>query len=123
MKLARFAVNGRIHEGNVRHEGHLVATGSIERKPGRHDISNALFVYFCNPNRNQREVYTNDYMIPDLDWAPIRWRINDPHWATFWSPKPSSYWFGLAPILELVEIGDLLPVSAPKLRDRPEFVT
>ncbi len=104
----------------------LAASGyadSIERGPGRHGISNALFVYLRDPDGNRIELYTNDYIIPDPDWEPIRWRINDPRRATFWGHKPPSSWFDEAALVESIETGKLLPTSPPPLRDRPEFVT
>ncbi len=104
----------------------LAATGyadSIERGPGRHGISNAFFVYLRDPDGNRVELYTNDYMIPDPDWEPIRWDINDPRRATFWGHKPPSSWFDEAAHVESIETGEFMPTSPPPLRDRPEFVT
>lgn len=104
----------------------LAASGfadSIERGPGRHGISNAFFVYLRDPDANRIELYTNDYLIPDPDWEPIRWNINDPRRATFWGHKPPSSWFDEASLVESVETGELLPTSPPPLKDRPEFVT
>jgi len=104
----------------------LAASGyadSIERGPGRHGISNAFFVYLRDPDGNRIELYTNDYIIPDPDWEPIRWGINDPRRATFWGHKPPSSWFDEAALVESIETGELLPTSLPPLKDRPEFVT
>ncbi|HEX6303117.1 MAG TPA: 3,4-dihydroxyphenylacetate 2,3-dioxygenase [Anaerolineales bacterium] len=96
---------------------------SIERGPGRHGISNAFFVYLRDPDGNRIELYTSDYMIPEPDWEPIRWRINDPRRATFWGHKPPSSWFEEAARVESIEDGTFLPLEDPPLRDRPEFVT
>ncbi|MFQ5945121.1 MAG: 3,4-dihydroxyphenylacetate 2,3-dioxygenase [Anaerolineae bacterium] len=104
----------------------LAATGhadSIERGPGRHGLSNAFFVYLRDPDGNRIELYTSDYLIPDPDWEPIRWNINDPRRATFWGHKPPASWFDEASQVESIETGELLPTSPPPLRDRPEFVT
>ena len=104
----------------------LAATGHadhIERGPGRHGISNAFFVYVRDPDGNRIELYANDYIIPDPDWEPIRWGVNDPRRATFWGHKPPSSWFDEAAPVEDIETGELLPTSPPPLRDRPEFVT
>ncbi len=104
----------------------LAAAGlvnSIERGPGRHGLSNAFFLYLRDPDGNRIELYTNDYIIPDPDWKPIRWSINDPRRATFWGHTPPPSWFNEASLVESVETGKLLPVSDPKLRDRPDFVT
>lgn len=104
----------------------LAATGyadSIERGPGRHGISNAFFVYLRDPDGNRIELYTSDYMIPEPDWEPIRWSINDPRRATFWGHKPPASWFEEASLVESIETGEFMPTSPAPLRDRPEFVT
>lgn len=104
----------------------LAATGNadnIERGPGRHGISNAFFVYIRDPDGNRIELYTSDYLIPEPDWEPIRWSINDPRRATFWGHKPPSSWFEEAALVESIETGEFLPVTEPPIRDRPEFVT
>jgi len=104
----------------------LAAAGfadSIERGPGRHGLSNAFFVYLRDPDGNRIELYTGDYLIPDPDWEPRHWSINDPRRATFWGHRPPSSWFDEASLVEDIHSGDLLPTSEPPLRDRPEFVT
>ena len=47
---------------------------NLERGPGRHGISNAMFLYLLDPDGNRIELYTSDYLIPDPDFEPIRWR-------------------------------------------------
>lgn len=104
----------------------LAASGfadSIERGPGRHGISNAFFLYLRDPDGNRIELYTNDYMIPDPDWEPIRWNINDPRRATFWGHKPPASWFDEAAPVESLETGAWMPIKDPPLHDRPDFVT
>ncbi len=104
----------------------LAAAGlvkSIERGPGRHGLSNAFFLYLRDPDGNRIELYTGDYIIPDPDWKPIRWNINDLRRATFWGHTPPPSWFNDASLVESIQDGKLLPVSEPKLKDRPDFVT
>ena len=104
----------------------LAAAGevkSIERGPGRHGLSNAFFLYLRDPDGNRIELYTGDYIIADPDWKPIRWSINDPRRATFWGHTPPPSWFNDASRVESIQTGELLPVSEPLLRDRPDFVT
>lgn len=96
---------------------------SIERGPGRHGLSNAFFLYLRDPDGNRIELYTSDYIIPDPDWKPIRWSVNDPRRATFWGHKPPASWFDEASLVESITTGELMPTSPPPLRDRPEFVT
>ncbi|MGH2569323.1 MAG: 3,4-dihydroxyphenylacetate 2,3-dioxygenase, partial [Bacteroidota bacterium] len=99
------------------------AVHSIERGPGRHGLSNAFFLYLRDPDGNRIELYTGDYIIADPDWKPIRWSINDPRRATFWGHTPPASWFNEASQVENILTGKLLPVSEPKLKDRPDFVT
>jgi catechol 2,3-dioxygenase-like lactoylglutathione lyase family enzyme len=96
---------------------------AIERGPGRHGLSNALFVYVRDPDGNRIELYTGDYFIADPDWQPIRWSINDPRRATFWGHVPPASWFEEASPVASVETGALIEPSPPLLRDRPSFVT
>lgn len=101
----------------------LGMVNSIERGPGRHGLSNAFFLYLRDPDGNRIELYTGDYIIPDPDWKPIKWSINDPRRATFWGHTPPASWFNEASRVESIQTGELLPVTEPKLKDRPDFVT
>ena len=96
---------------------------AIERGPGRHGLSNALFVYLRDGDRNRIELYANDYLIADPDWRPIRWSIDDPRRATFWGHVPPASWFDEASQVESVVDGSLVAPMPPLLRDRPTFVT
>lgn len=96
---------------------------AIERGPGRHGLSNALFVYLRDRDGNRVELYAGDYLIADPDWRPIRWSINDPRRATFWGHIPPKSWFEEAARVESIDDGTLLEPSAPLLTDRPSFVT
>ncbi len=104
----------------------LAAAGrqeAIERGPGRHGLSNALFVYLRDPDRNRIELYASDYLIADPDWTPIRWSIDDPRRATFWGHVPPASWFDEASLVEDIMDGTLIEPQAPLLQDRPSFVT
>ena len=96
---------------------------AIERGPGRHGVSNALFVYLRDSDGNRIELYAGDYLIADPDWQPIRWSINDPRRATFWGHVPPASWFDEASPVESVVDGRLVEPSAPLMPDRPSFVT
>lgn len=96
---------------------------AIERGPGRHGLSNAFFLYLRDPDHNRVELYTNDYMIPDPDFEPIRWTLSDPRRATFWGHQPPRSWFDEASLVEDIRTGDLLPTQEPMMEGRPEFVT
>jgi len=96
---------------------------AIERGPGRHGLSNALFVYLRDGDGNRIELYAGDYLIADPDWQPIRWSINDPRRATFWGHIPPKSWFDEASLVESIADGTLVEPTSPLLTDRPSFVT
>ncbi|HXF83047.1 MAG TPA: 3,4-dihydroxyphenylacetate 2,3-dioxygenase [bacterium] len=96
---------------------------AIERGPGRHGLSNALFVYVRDPDGNRIELYAGDYLVADPDWRPIRWSINDPRRATFWGHQAPPSWFEEASRVESIVDGSLLDPHPPTLADRPSFVT
>lgn len=96
---------------------------AIERGPGRHGISNALFLYLRDPDGNRIEFYTGDYLTTDLDRPPLRWSINDPRRQTFWGHAAPASWFDEASLVESVQTGELLTTRPPAIQDRPEFVT
>jgi len=96
---------------------------ALERGPGRHGLSNAFFLYLRDPDLNRIELYTNDYLIPDPDFQPVRWTLSDPRRATFWGHVPPRSWFDEASLVEDVRTGQLLPTSEPHLAGRPVFVT
>ena len=96
---------------------------AIERGPGRHGLSNALFVYLRDGDHNRIELYTGDYLVADPDWRPIRWSINDPRRATFWGHVPPQSWFNEASPVESILDSSLIEPTEPRLRDRPSFVT
>lgn len=98
-------------------------TGSIERGPGRHGLSNAFFLYVRDPDGNRIELYANDYLVADPDHEPIRWTLSDPRRATFWGHAAPASWFDDAALCESVTTGELLPVHEAALADRPAHVT
>jgi len=101
----------------------LGMAGCIERGPGRHGLSNAFFLYLRDPDNNRIELYTTDYIIPDPDFEPIKWKLSDPRRATFWGHHPPKSWFDEASLVEDVRTGEFLPVIEPQLTGRPEFIT
>jgi catechol 2,3-dioxygenase len=96
---------------------------AIERGPGRHGISNALFLYLRDPAGNRIELYASDYLTVDPDFAPIRWSINDPRRQTFWGHTAPACWFEEAALVETITGDGFMPVREGELQDRPQFVT
>jgi catechol 2,3-dioxygenase len=95
---------------------------ALERGPGRHGISNAMFLYLRDPDGNRIELYTSDYLIADPDFEPIRWSLNDPKRQTYWgAPAPES-WFNDAGSVEDVDGSRFVDVTEPAMADRPRVV-
>jgi len=86
---------------------------NMERGPGRHGISNALFLYVRDPDGHRIELYSSDYLTVDPDLEPIHWSLSDTQRQTLWgTPAPKS-WF---------EEGSVFPgvaVREPVLQARP----
>jgi catechol 2,3-dioxygenase len=57
----------------------------IDLGPGRHGLSNAMYLYIRDPSGNRIELYTGDYQ-RDLDMDPIRWGWEqyDQHGRLWW---------------------------------------
>ena len=104
----------------------LAAAGyhqNIERGPGRHGLSNALFVYVRDPDGNRLELYANDYLTADPDAEPIRWELEDPRRQTFWGHFAPASWFEEAMVLQNVHGNGFVTPHIPLLSDRPAYVT
>ena len=95
----------------------------IERGPGRHGLSNALFVYVRDPDGNRIELYTNDYLTADPDAEPIRWTLEDPRRQTFWGHFAPASWFEEAMLIQSLHGEEFVTPRPPLLRDRPDYVT
>lgn len=80
-----------IHAADV--AGSLGFGNEIDRGPGRHGISNALFVYFRDPDQHRIELFTTHYQFIDLESEPIRWDVSDPRRAQLWGMPASARWF------------------------------
>jgi catechol 2,3-dioxygenase len=70
--------------------GHLEA---LERGPGRHGISNAMFLYLRDPDGHRVELYTGDYLTVDPEFEPVRWHLDDPRRQTLWGQRAPDSWF------------------------------
>ena len=66
---------------------------NIERGPGRHGISNAFFLYVCDPDGHRIEIYCSDYQTVDPDLEPIKWDLKDPQRQTLWGSAAPRSWF------------------------------
>jgi catechol 2,3-dioxygenase len=66
---------------------------AIERGPGRHGISNAMFLYLRDPDGHRVELYTGDYLAVDPEFEPVRWDLDDPRRQTLWGHRAPDSWF------------------------------
>jgi len=95
--------------GATRHHEH------IERGPGRHGVSNALYVYLRDPDGHRIEIYTSDYYTGDPDHPTLRWSVDDPRRRDFWgNPVVPSWYEEAVPVADLE--GHLHPLVAPEHR-------
>jgi len=80
-----------LHAADV--AGSLGFGDEIDRGPGRHGISNALFLYLRDPDQHRVELFTTHYQFIDLEDEPIRWDVSDPRRAQLWGMPASRRWF------------------------------
>jgi len=73
---------------------------AIERGPGRHGISNAMFLYLRDPDGHRVELYTGDYLAVDPEFEPVRWDLDDPRRQTLWGHRAPDSWFREGSLVE-----------------------
>ena len=73
--------------------GSLGLGNAIDRGPGRHGISNALFVYFRDPDGHRIELFTSHYQAIDIESEPVRWSVSDTRRSQLWGMPASKRWF------------------------------
>ena len=100
-----------LHAADV--AGALGAGEEIDRGPGRHGISNALFLYLRDPDQHRVELFTTHYQFIDREDEPIRWDISNLRRAQLWGMPASKRWF-----FEASEFPDE-PVLEPLLHASP----
>lgn len=58
--------------------------------PGKHGISQAMYVYVKDPGSGLRiEIFTNGYLIFEPDWEPIKWTYEEylKYGSTYWGDR------------------------------------
>lgn len=85
----------------------------IDRGPGRHGISNALFLYLRDPDQHRIELFTTHYQFIDLEEQPIRWDISNPKRAQLWGMPASRRWFYEASEFPGQQVNEPLLHAAP----------
>lgn len=112
-------MNSLIHAADIlggADEAHL-----IERGPGRHGISNAMFLYTRDFDGNRVEIFTSDYLTVDPDLKPIRWHLDDKRRQTLWGQAAPRSWFEEASLLQKLG-GDLMNTKESVLESKPQHV-
>jgi 3,4-dihydroxyphenylacetate 2,3-dioxygenase len=104
-------VSALMHAADV--AGHLGHGEQIDRGPGRHGISNAVFLYLRDPDGHRIELFTSHYQFIDLEEQPLRWELSDARRAQVWGLPASRRWF-----YEASEYPDE-PVQEPLLTAEP----
>lgn len=72
--------------------GALGYAPNLERGPGRHGISGALFTYFRDPDGHRIELFNTHYQHIDLEPA-LGWDLADPKRADQWGLPAQNKWF------------------------------
>lgn len=65
----------------------------VERGPGRHGISNAIFVYLRDPDGHRVELFNAHYTTIDINHAPLRWDLSDTRRSQLWGLPATAAWF------------------------------
>jgi len=86
----------------------------IDRGPGRHGLSNALFLYLRDPDQHRIELFNTHYQFIDLETPPIRWDITDPRRAQLWGMPASNRWFFEASEFPGEEVQEPLLTASPQ---------
>ncbi|RWR10996.1 3,4-dihydroxyphenylacetate 2,3-dioxygenase [Paenirhodobacter populi] len=74
----------------------------LERGPGRHGISGAMFIYFRDPDGHRIEMFNTHYQNIDLE-PPIGWSLSNPKRADQWGMPARAKWFNEATVFEGAE--------------------
>lgn len=84
-------VSALMHAADV--AGSLAQGEQIDRGPGRHGISNAVFLYLRDPDGHRIELFTSHYQFIDLEERPLRWELSDARRSQLWGLPASRRWF------------------------------
>lgn len=73
--------------------GALRESDRIERGPGRHDVSNAFYLYLRDPDGHRVEIYTQDYYTGDPDNPRVSWDVHDNQRRDWWGTPVVPSWY------------------------------
>jgi catechol 2,3-dioxygenase len=83
----------------------------IEAGPGKHGISQALFMYVFEPGGNRVELFGDaGYLIFDPTWKPVTWTEEELDKGIIWygSPLPAEFFLYGTPVVEMAPDGGSL---------------
>jgi len=92
----------------------------IEAGPGKHGISQALFLYVIEPGGNRIELFGDSgYLIFDPAWKPVRWQASQAAKGIIWigSDLPKEFFLYGTPIVGSEPAKDQPPQSAEQRED------
>ncbi len=101
-----------IHAADV--AGSLGFGDCIDRGPGRHGLSNALFLYMRDPDGHRVELFNTHYQYIDPEVPPIRWDVSHPQRAQLWGMPASKRWFFEASEFPGRTLNEPLVTSSPQ---------
>lgn len=87
----------------------------IEAGPGKHGISQALFMYVFEPGGNRVELFGDaGYLIFDPDWKTVTWDETNLEPGIIWygSPLPAEYFLYGTPDVSTQEAAEAAPAEA-----------
>jgi len=93
--------------------GDLGFGDEIDRGPGRHGISNALFLYLRDPDQHRIELFTTHYQFIDLEDEPMRWDLSNARRSQLWGMPATRRWFYEASEFPGEEVREPLLRAAP----------
>jgi len=100
-----------LHAADV--AGDLGFGDEIDRGPGRHGISNALFLYLRDPDQHRVELFTTHYQFIDLEDEPMRWDLSNARRAQLWGLPATRRWFFEASEFPDEEVREPLLTATP----------
>ena len=82
----------------------------IERGPGRHGPSHAMFVYIRDPDGHRIELFNTHYQVMDMENEPVRW---NPAYTLPWGMPAQRAWHEEATIFAGVGMRTVPPGPGP----------
>jgi catechol 2,3-dioxygenase len=73
--------------------GSLGYGSGVERGPGRHGPSHAMFVYFRDPDGHRVELFNTHYQVMDIENEPVAWDPADHNVSFPWGMPARQAWY------------------------------